>query len=57
MARTSTPTAEIAPAMAYESRRLETMTMTATPNIAPPTREMSAPRMNRGAPGTANRGR
>ncbi len=25
--------------------------------IAPPTREMSAPRMNRGAPGTANRGR
>ena len=55
-ARVATPTAEIAPASPKLPRRSLSMTMIATPNIDPPTRENAVPAMNRRAPGTRNRG-
>ena len=56
-ASTASPTDDTAPASANDPRRSLTMTMTATPNIAPPTRARAVPAMNGRAPGTANNGR
>ena len=46
-----------APARAYDDSRTLTITMIATPNIAPPMRDNVAPATNRAAPGTAKSGR
>ncbi len=56
MASTRRPTAETAPASPNEPRRSLSMTMTATPNIAPPVRASEVPAMKRVAPGTRNSG-
>ena len=56
MASTSRPTAETAPASPNEPRRSLSMTMIATPNIAPPVRDSEVPAMKRVAPGTRNSG-
>ena len=55
-ASTATPTAETAPARPKEPRRSLTMTMTATPNMAPPVRASAVPAMKRPAPGTRKSG-
>ena len=56
MASTNRPTAETAPASPNDPRRSLSMTMIATPNIAPPVRDSAVPAMKRVAPGTRNNG-
>ena len=55
-ASTASPTAETAPASPKDPRRSLSMTMIATPNIAPPVRDSAVPAMKRVAPGTRKSG-